>query len=158
MYPMHVQKLLQSLTPKVFCEEASCSDSMKVCEHSGIRNATYAHLNKVNLKDSFFPEDVVLDKQIMYSLESENDDGEKILNISTIQQCIELNNLTISKDISPVVVFYNNRYTHLSIHSDNVTLQCKLKQYIVTCDNNSGSLDCGCFIRKVNCVHKYMAL
>ena len=158
MYPIHVQKLLQSPTPKVFCEEASCSDLMKVCEHSGIRNVMCAHLNKVNLSDTFFPEDVVLDEEILYSLGCENDDGEKILNSSTIQQCIELNNLAISNDISPVVVFDNNRYTHLSIYSNKVHYNAKLKRYVVTCDNNSGSLDCGCCIRKVNCVHKSMAL
>ena len=75
MYPIHVQKLLQSPTPKVFCEEASCSDLMKLCEHSGIRNVMCAHLNKVNLSDTFVPEDIVLDEEILYSLGCENDDG-----------------------------------------------------------------------------------
>ena len=34
MYPIHLQKLLQIPTPKVFCKEASCSDLMKVCEYT----------------------------------------------------------------------------------------------------------------------------
>ena len=112
---------------------------MKVCEHSCIRNVMCAHLNKVNLSDTFFSEDVVLDEEILYSLGCENGDGEKILNNSTIQQCIELNNLAISNDISPVVVFDNNRYTVIR----SITIQ---------------TLDCGCCIRKVNCVHNSMAL
>ena len=158
-YPIHVQKLLHGTKAKKrFCEEKFCMEYMAICSNSGLKNALCDHLEEVNERAINFPTKVVLDENVLYSMASNREDGECILKDATITLCCELNSLAVANECVPVVPFENNRFLHLSVFSDKVHYKANLRRFVVSYDTESGTLDCGCCVRKTSCVHKAMSL
>ena len=83
----------------------------------------------------------------------------RLLKEERINQCISLSQTASENNAELIVSFEDGkRYIHFSVHDGGVHYYSKLGRVVVTCDLNSGYLDCGCCRRKRGCVHKAICL
>ena len=83
----------------------------------------------------------------------------RLLKEERINQCISLSQTASENNAELIVSFEDGkRYIHFSVHDGGVHYYSKLGRVVVTCDLNSGYLDCGCCRCKRGCVHKAICL
>ena len=107
-------------------------------------------LKTVTADQTLFPEPVLFSDDIT--------DEIGVLKYEAIVPCKELNETASLRNKNPVVCFNDGQYKHLSVISNKIHYNAKLGQFIVSYNQKSGTLDCGCYSRKQNCVHKAMSI
>ena len=61
-------------------------------------------------------------------------------------------------DKNPLPVFEDGNVKHFSIFSEKIHCNAKLSGFAVSYYSKLGTLDCGCWLRKVTCTHKTMCI
>ena len=150
-YPLHVQKSFYGENAsKMSCENQCCMDFIKTCRAFGLKNEPCGHLKTVAADQTLFPEPVLLSNNII--------DEIGVLKYETIVKCKELNEKASLRNKNAVVCFDDGQYKHLSVISNKIHYNAKLTRFIVSYNQKSGTLDCGCCSRKQTCVHKAMPI
>ena len=80
------------------------------------------------------------------------------LKYGTIARCKELNKTASLRNKNAIVCFDDGQYKHLSVISNKFYYNVKLGWLIVSYNQKSSTLDCGCCSRKQTCVHKAMLI
>ena len=150
-YPLHVQKSFYGENAsKISCENQCCMDFLKTCQACGLKNELCDHLKTVTADQTLFPEPVLLSDNII--------DEIGVLKYKTIVKCKQLNEKASLRNKNAIVCFDDGQYKHLSVLSHKIHYNAKLGRFIVSYNQKSGTLDCGCCSRKQTCVHKAMSI
>ena len=123
---------------------------IKTCQASGLKTELCDHLKTVTAHQILFPESVLPSDNIIYEI--------GVLKSQTIVKCKELNGKASLRNKNAVVCFDDGQYKHLSVISNKIHYNAKLGRFIVSYNQKSGTLDCGCCSRKQTCVHKAMSI
>ena len=150
-YPLHVQNFFYGENAsKISSENQCCMDFIKTCQANGLKNEFCDHLKTVTADQTLFPDPVFLSDNII--------DEIRVLKYETIVKCKELYEKASLRNKNAVVCFDDGQYKHLSVISNKIHYNAKLRRFIVSYNQKSGTLDCGCCSRKQTCVHKAMPI
>ena len=116
------------------------------------------HLGQVVAANTSFPEPVVLLEEILDSLGPGDKSFDEILKVETIKNCKELNTTSLKNNITAVVSMDAENFTHLLVYHGKKHYSARLKCFIVMFTKETCLLHCRCCDRKINCIHKAMAM
>ena len=109
----------------------------------------------------FFPEPAVLLDEMLdlfcCSAGLGDELFDKILKVGTIEKCEELNSTSLKNNIMPVVSMDTENFTYLSVYHGKKQYSARLKRFIMF-TKETCLLGCRCCNRKINCIHKAMAM
>ena len=109
----------------------------------------------------FFPEPAVLLDEILdlfcCSAGLGDELFDKILKVGTIEKCEELNSTSLKNNIMPVASVGTENFTYLSVYHGKKHYSARLKRFIMF-TKETCLLGCKCCNRKINCIHKAMAM
>ena len=131
---------------------------MSICAKIGLKNELCLHLGQVVTANTSFPKPVVLLDKILNSLGPGDESFDKILKVETAEKCKELNSTSLKKNITYVVSMDAEDFTYLPVYHGKKHYSARLKRFIVMFTKKACLLDCRCCDRKINCIHKVMAM
>ena len=150
-YPFHVQNFFYGENAsKISSENQCCMDFIKTCQANGLKNEFCDRWKTVTADQTLFPDPVLLSDNII--------DEIGVLKYETIVKCKELYEKASLRNKNAVVCFDDGQYKHLSVISNKIHYNAKVGRFIVSYNQKSGTLDCGCCSRKQTCVHKAMPI
>ena len=123
-----------------------------------IENELCCHLGQVVAKNTFFPEPVVLLDKILDSLRPSDVSFDKNLKVEIIKKCKELNSTSLKNNITPAVSMDVENSTYLSVCHGKKHYAAQLNRFIVMFIKETCLMDWGCCDRKINCIHKSIAM
>eukprot|EP00112_Aurelia_sp_Birch-Aquarium-sp1_P019165 Seg469.5 transcript_id=Seg469.5/GoldUCD/mRNA.D3Y31 product="hypothetical protein" protein_id=Seg469.5/GoldUCD/D3Y31 len=138
-YPLHVQKVVNSLDDKVVaCEEESCRNEMQIASRSKMKGRECYHLMQVN--NAYFPTEVELNEEC---LEEICDSGMyKALTTETAEKCVEKKCESLFYKAPSVVQWMDGSYIHLSVFDRQYLHFPVRSRVLVTYRKDDGSLKC----------------
>eukprot|EP00112_Aurelia_sp_Birch-Aquarium-sp1_P013996 Seg2997.2 transcript_id=Seg2997.2/GoldUCD/mRNA.D3Y31 product="HMG domain-containing protein 3" protein_id=Seg2997.2/GoldUCD/D3Y31 len=154
-YPLHVQKVVNSLDDKVVaCEEESCRNEMQIASRSKMKGRECYHLMQVN--NAYFPTEVELDEECLQEI---CDSGKyKVLTTETAEKCVEKKCESLFYKAPSVVEWMDGNYIHLSVFDGQYLHFPVRSRVVVTYRKDDGSLKCRCRHNRSLCIHKAMAI
>ena len=147
--PLHVQKKMHSDTdPCLSCESNFCMNYIYV---SAFRTGCCSKY--------FFSRACCSAGRNFGFLGGPGDESfDEILKVETIKNCKELNTTSLKNNITAVVSLDAENFTHLSVYHGKKHYSARLKGFIVMFTKETCLLHCRCCDRKINCIHKAMAM
>ena len=154
-YPLHVQKVVNSLDEKVIaCEEESCRHEMQIASRSKMKGRECHHLMQVN--NAYFPPEVELNEECLQEI---CDSGKyKVLTTETAEKCVEKKCESLFYKAPSVVEWMDGNYIHLSVFDGQYLHFPVRSRVLVTYRKDDGSLKCRCRHARTLCIHKAMAI
>ena len=136
------KKIHSGTDPNLFCESNFC-------------------IPKLNWKRTVLPFRTSFRKKYIFSIFSlRNSDVsfDKNLKVEIIKKCKELNSTSLKNNITPAVSMDVENSTYLSVCHGKKHYAAQLNRFIVMCIKETCLMDWGCCDRKINCIHKSIAM
>ena len=155
-YPIHVQRLIHSTPPKVYCESDKCNRDFGVSSLSDINQLVCQHIRDVDSTEiPQFPqlsEEAIRDEAVNSVTVSSTLKEEKV------EECVNLLHAANSVSKPVLVPWIFPKYIHMSVFATKKHYNARLGRFVVNYNRSSGQFDCGCTRRSYVCVHKALAL